>query len=85
MHQYEAFYNADLSNYRQTALVAFQQVEDALSATRIYSQQILRQQEAVQSAQQYLDLEMTRYKTGVDPFVNVLHRANHAAGRTRLP
>ena len=72
LHQYEAFYNADLSNYRQTVLVAFQQVEDALSATRIYSQQILRQQEAVQSAQQFLDLEMTRYKTGVDPFVNVL-------------
>ncbi len=72
LHQYEAIYNADLSNYRQTALVAFQQVEDALSATRIYSQQILRQQEAVDSAQQYLNLEMTRYNIGVDPYVNVV-------------
>lgn len=72
LHQYEAIYNADLSNYRQTVLVAFQQVEDALSATRIYSQQILKQQEAVQSAQQYLDLETSRYEAGVDPYVDVV-------------
>jgi NodT family efflux transporter outer membrane factor (OMF) lipoprotein len=71
LHQYEAIYNADLSTYRQTVLVAFQQVEDALSGTRIYSQQILRQQEAVDSAQQYLNMEMERYNTGVDPYVDV--------------
>lgn len=72
LHQYEAIYNADLSTYRQTVLVAFQQVEDGLSATRIYSEQILKQREAVASAQQYLDLETTRYQTGVDPFVDVM-------------
>ena len=31
LHQYEAIYNADLANYRQTVLTAFQQVEDALA------------------------------------------------------
>lgn len=72
LHQYEAIYNADLSNYRQTTLVAFQQVEDALAATRIYSDQILKEQQAVDSAKQYLDLETTRYHLGVDPFVNVM-------------
>jgi NodT family efflux transporter outer membrane factor (OMF) lipoprotein len=72
LHQYEATYNADLSNYRQTVLTAFQQVEDALSSTRIYSQQILQQQEAVSAAQQFLDLEMERYRMGVDPFVTVV-------------
>ncbi|MGB6720748.1 MAG: efflux transporter outer membrane subunit [Terracidiphilus sp.] len=72
LHQYEAAYNADLAAYRQTVLIAFQQVEDALSATRTYSQQILRQKEAVASAQQYLDLEMDRYNTGVDPYVDVV-------------
>ena len=71
LHQYEAQYNADVATYRQTCLAAFQQVEDALVATRNYSQQILQQQEAVKSAQQYLDLEMQRYQTGVDPFVDV--------------
>jgi NodT family efflux transporter outer membrane factor (OMF) lipoprotein len=72
LHQYEAAYNADLATYRQTTLTAFQQVEDALAATRIYSQQILRQQEAVQSSQQYLDMEMQRYNTGVDPYLDVV-------------
>jgi NodT family efflux transporter outer membrane factor (OMF) lipoprotein len=72
LHQYEATYNADLSSYRQTVLTAFQQVEDALSATRIYSQQILAQDEAVKAAQQFLDLEMERYRMGVDPFVTVV-------------
>jgi NodT family efflux transporter outer membrane factor (OMF) lipoprotein len=72
LHQYEATYNADLANYRQTVLVAFQQVEDAMSATRIYSQQILQQEQAVKAAQQFLDLEMERYRMGLDPFVTVV-------------
>jgi outer membrane protein TolC len=46
-------------------------VEDALAGTRIYSQQILMQQEAVKAAQEYLDLENERFKAGVDPFVDV--------------
>jgi NodT family efflux transporter outer membrane factor (OMF) lipoprotein len=76
LHQYEAQYNADVATYRQTVLTAFQQVEDALSATRIYSQQILRQQEAVKSSQEFLDLEMQRYQSGVDPYVDVLTAQN---------
>ena len=72
LHQYVAQYNADLANYRQVTLTAFQQVEDYLAATRIYSQQILRQQMAVKDAQDYLDLEMARYNTGVDPYVDVV-------------
>jgi NodT family efflux transporter outer membrane factor (OMF) lipoprotein len=60
LHQYEAIYNADLATYRQSVLTAFQQVEDYLAATRILSQQILRQQEAVKSSQEFLDLEMQR-------------------------
>jgi NodT family efflux transporter outer membrane factor (OMF) lipoprotein len=72
LHQYEAIYNADLATYRQTVLTAFQQVEDAMAGTRVYSQQILRQQEAVKSSQEFLDLEMQRYNTGVDPYVDVV-------------
>jgi NodT family efflux transporter outer membrane factor (OMF) lipoprotein len=72
LHQYEATYNADLASYRQTVLTAFQQVEDAMSATRIYSQQILQQEQAVKAAQQFLDLEMERYRMGLDPFVTVV-------------
>ncbi len=72
LHQYEAIYNGDLATYRQTVLTAFQQVEDALAGTRVYSQQILRQEEAVKSSQQFLDMEMQRYNTGVDPYVDVI-------------
>jgi NodT family efflux transporter outer membrane factor (OMF) lipoprotein len=72
LHQYEATYNADLAAYRQTSLTAFQQVEDALAGTHVYSQQILRQQDAVKSAQEFLDLETQRYESGVDPYVDVV-------------
>jgi NodT family efflux transporter outer membrane factor (OMF) lipoprotein len=72
LHQYEATYNADLATYRQTVLTAFQQVEDAMAGTRVYSLQILRQQEAVKSSQEFLDLETQRYDSGVDPYVDVV-------------
>jgi NodT family efflux transporter outer membrane factor (OMF) lipoprotein len=72
LHQYIAQYNADLATYRQTTLTAFQQVEDSMVATRTYSQQILRQQQAVKDAQDYLNLELVRYNTGVDPYVDVV-------------
>jgi NodT family efflux transporter outer membrane factor (OMF) lipoprotein len=72
LNQYIATYNADVAAYRQTALTAFQQVEDNLAAVRLYSQQIERQQEAVKHAQQFLTLEMGRYETGVDPYVDVV-------------
>ncbi len=72
LYQYTAIYNADVATYRQTVLTAFQQVEDYLAATRILSQQILKQQEAVDSAQQYLKLEMGRYQTGLDPYIDVM-------------
>jgi NodT family efflux transporter outer membrane factor (OMF) lipoprotein len=72
LHQYEATYNADLASYRQSVLTAFQQVEDYLVATRVYSQQIIRQQQAVKDAQDYLNLELVRYNTGVDPYVDVV-------------
>lgn len=72
LHQYEAIYNSDLATYRQSVLTAFQQVEDALAATRVYSQQILHQQEAVKSSQEFLALETQRYNSGVDPYVDVV-------------
>jgi|HubBroStandDraft_1064217.scaffolds.fasta_scaffold34808_2 NodT family efflux transporter outer membrane factor (OMF) lipoprotein len=72
LNQYTATYNADLASYRQTVLTAFQQVEDGLSSTRNYSQQILAEQEALKSAQEFVDLETQRYNTGVDPYIDVV-------------
>jgi len=72
VNQYITTYNADVASYRQTVLTAFQQVEDYLATTRILSQQILRQQEAAQSAQEFVKLETARYETGIDPYVDLV-------------
>lgn len=71
LQQYTATYNADVATYRQTVLTAFQQVEDYLAATRILSEQILKQQEAVEAAKEQLTLEMGRYQSGIDPYLDV--------------
>ena len=71
LHQYQATYNADVAIYRQTALTAFQQVEDYLAATRILSLQTIKQREAVEAAQTTLNLEMGRFETGIDPYIDV--------------
>ncbi|HLH08865.1 MAG TPA: efflux transporter outer membrane subunit [Terriglobales bacterium] len=76
LHQYTATYNSHLALYRQTVLVAFEQVEDYLAAVRIYSQQIQREREALTSAQEYLNLSTARYQTGIDPYLNVLTAQN---------
>jgi NodT family efflux transporter outer membrane factor (OMF) lipoprotein len=72
VNQYIATYNADLAAYRQTVLTAFQQVEDSLAAVRILSQQIIRQQQAVDSSKTFLKLEQSRYDTGIDPYIDVV-------------
>jgi NodT family efflux transporter outer membrane factor (OMF) lipoprotein len=72
VRQYTAIYNSDVAAYRQTVLTAFQQVEDALAAERILSQQMVQQQMAAQSAQKFVDLETARYDTGVDPYIDVV-------------
>jgi NodT family efflux transporter outer membrane factor (OMF) lipoprotein len=72
VNQFITTYNADVATYRQTVLTAFQQVEDNLAAVRLLSQQILKQQEAVTSSEEALKLEIARYETGVDPYLNVV-------------
>jgi NodT family efflux transporter outer membrane factor (OMF) lipoprotein len=72
VNQYIATYNANVAAYRQSVLTAFQQVEDALAEVRILSQQIRQQQEAVNSSQTFLRLELGRYKNGIDPYIDVV-------------
>jgi NodT family efflux transporter outer membrane factor (OMF) lipoprotein len=72
VNQYVEVYNADVASYRQTVLAAFQQVEDYLAAERILSQQLQQQQAAADSAQQFVDLETSRYQLGIDPYIDVV-------------
>jgi NodT family efflux transporter outer membrane factor (OMF) lipoprotein len=70
--QYTAQYNADNASYRQTVLTAFQQVEDYIATLRVTSAQIVQQDQAVNSAQRYLDIANSRYQTGLDPYLDVI-------------
>jgi NodT family efflux transporter outer membrane factor (OMF) lipoprotein len=70
--QYTAQYNADVAAYQQTVLTAFQQTEDYLAALRLLQTQVDQQQVAVSAAQHYLEIAVTRYRTGVDTYLNVL-------------
>ncbi len=72
VNQFVATFNADLAAYRQTVLVAFQQVEDNLAALRILSHQLVQENRAVQLASNYVNLELGRYQTGIDPYLDVV-------------
>jgi NodT family efflux transporter outer membrane factor (OMF) lipoprotein len=74
--QYTATYHADVAVYRQAVLTAFQQVEDYIATLRVLSQQIARQDAAVQAAQRYVDIATARYQTGLDPYLDVITAQN---------
>jgi len=68
---YKAQYEADAASYRQTVLTAFQQTEDALASQHYLAEQLPQQQAAIDAAQKYLDLANTRFRTGLDPYLDV--------------
>ena len=70
--QAQAQYDAAVANYRQTVLSDFQAVEDNLSTLRILAQEVGEQEAAIRSSGQYLDLALTRFRTGIDSYLNVL-------------
>jgi len=72
VQQYRATYDQTVANYQQTALTAFQQVEDNLAALRILSQDIDQQDAAVQAASRNLQEAGVRYRAGLDPYLNVI-------------
>ena len=72
MEQFRAQYDQTVANYRQTVLIAFQQVEDNLASLRILSVEIQHQDTAVRSAERSLAIAQDRYKLGIDPYLNVL-------------
>lgn len=73
VQQFQAEYDGTVANYRQTVLTAFQQVEDNLAALRILAQVIQQQDTAVQSADRSLQVADTRYRAGIDPYLNVIN------------
>jgi NodT family efflux transporter outer membrane factor (OMF) lipoprotein len=80
VQQYRAEYDQTVENYQQVALTAFQQVEDNLAAVRILSQDIVQQDGAVEAATRSLQEATVRYKSGLDPYLNVITAQNILLG-----
>jgi NodT family efflux transporter outer membrane factor (OMF) lipoprotein len=76
VEQAEATYDADVASYRQTVLSDFQTVEDNLASLRILATEVEQYETAVQASAHYLALAMTRYRTGVDSYLNVITAEN---------
>jgi NodT family efflux transporter outer membrane factor (OMF) lipoprotein len=68
----QSAYDADVATYRQTALTAFQEVEDNLSTLRILEQELAKQREATASAENSLELSLNRYKGGLVTYLDVI-------------
>lgn len=68
----QAAYDAQVANYRQTALTAFQEVEDNLSTLRILEQESVKQHEATAAAENSLQLSLNRYKGGLVTYLEVI-------------
>jgi len=66
-----ASYDQTVANYRETVLTGFQQVEDNVAALRILDHETQVQEKAVDAAQKYLELAITRYKGGVTSYLEV--------------
>ncbi|HEY1731514.1 MAG TPA: efflux transporter outer membrane subunit [Terriglobales bacterium] len=65
-------YDETVANYRETVLVAFQQVEDGLTGLTQLSQAESTQTEAVAAAQRALDIANNRYVGGVTTYLDVI-------------
>jgi NodT family efflux transporter outer membrane factor (OMF) lipoprotein len=65
-------YDATVATYRQTVLTAFQQVEDDLAALRILETEAKAETDAVQAAQQSLDISTAQYKAGTTDYLQVI-------------
>jgi NodT family efflux transporter outer membrane factor (OMF) lipoprotein len=65
-------YDATVASYRQTALTAFQEIEDNLSALRVLEQEQAKQHEATEAALQSVALTTNRYKGGLITYLDVV-------------
>lgn len=64
--------DATVADYRQTVLVAFQQIEDNLAAMRVLEREAAAQEQAVRSAERSLDVSTEQYKAGTADYLQVI-------------
>jgi NodT family efflux transporter outer membrane factor (OMF) lipoprotein len=79
-----AAYDESVANYRQDVLVAFQQVEDALSGLSTLSAASATQKAAVNDAQRALTIANNRYVGGVTTYLDVITAQSALLDNQRL-
>jgi NodT family efflux transporter outer membrane factor (OMF) lipoprotein len=67
-----ANYDATVASYRETTLLAFQEVEDNLAALRILEHEAGQQKAAVAEAERGVQIFTNRYQLGADPYLQVV-------------
>ncbi len=79
-----AAYDESVANYRESVLVAFQQVEDGLSGLALLAQAMKTQQAAVADSRRALALANDRYVGGVTTYLDVITAQSTLLSNERL-
>jgi outer membrane protein, multidrug efflux system len=79
-----AAYDESVANYRESVLVAFQQVEDGLSGLVLLGQAAKTQQAAVADSRRALDIANDRYVGGVTTYLDVITAQSTLLNNERL-
>jgi NodT family efflux transporter outer membrane factor (OMF) lipoprotein len=79
-----ATYDESVANYRESVLVAFQQVEDGLSGLALLNQAAKTQQAAVADSRRALDIANSRYVGGVTTYLDVITAQSTLLNNERL-
>lgn len=79
-----AAYDESVANYRESVLVAFQQVEDGLSGLALLNQAAKTQQAAVADSRRALDIANSRYVGGVTTYLDVITAQSSLLTNERL-
>jgi multidrug efflux system outer membrane protein len=77
-------YAEEVANYRESALVAFQQVEDALSGLNALAAASESQQRAVADSSRFLDIANIRYTGGLVTYLDVITAQVQTLANERL-
>jgi multidrug efflux system outer membrane protein len=82
--QQRAAYEENVADYRQQVLVAFQDVEDSLSALRYLAQESEAENRAFVAYKNALDLTNARYNTGLVSYFDVIQAQGLALSAEQL-